>query len=79
MQYVSKCINLGLTGEVGEHRAGGPVSSSQWQSLLVPHLPVPQSLGLASAESAWWPGSPYLVQYCTQGEWAAAKRRTDAD
>lgn len=53
MQYVSTRINLGLTGEMGERRAAGPVSPSQWQALLMPHPHAPQSLELASAESAW--------------------------
>lgn len=53
---------------------GAMGSSSQWQDLRSPHLRIPQSLGPASAESVWWPGSPYQVRCCTQGEWAAVTR-----
>lgn len=53
--------------------AGGAAmgSSSRWQDLRSPHLHILQSLGLASAESMWWPGSPCRVRCCRRGEWAA--------
>lgn len=56
--------------------AGGAMqSSSRWSDLRSTCLHIPQSLGLASAESVWWPGSPCRAQCCRRGEWAAAKRR----
>ncbi|CAO2586701.1 hypothetical protein LEMLEM_LOCUS4131 [Lemmus lemmus] len=50
-------------------------SSSRSSDLRSTCLHIPQSLGLASAESVWWPGSPCRAQCCRRGEWAAAKRR----
>lgn len=52
--------------------AGGAMgSSSRCPDLRSPHLHILQSLGLAFAESVWWPGSPCPVQCCRRGEWAA--------
>lgn len=59
-------LSSGMTGERGE-----PGSSSRRQDLRSPRPHIPQSLGLASAESVWWPGLPCQVRYCTRGAWAA--------
>lgn len=54
--------------------AGGAMrSSSRWSDLRSTCLHIPQSLGLASAESVWWPGSPCRAQCCRRGEWAAER------
>lgn len=58
-----------------EGARGAMRSSSRWSDLRSTCLHIPQSLGLASAESAWWPGSPCRAQCYRPGEWAAAKRR----
>lgn len=56
----------------GRERQGLGTGSSSWcQDLGSPHLHTPQSLGLASAGTVQWPGSPSCLRCCTQDERAA--------
>lgn len=77
LQVLTACVARNqpcLMGRWVSTERPGPRSSNQLQALLSPHPQAPQSLELASAESAWWPGSPCLVQCCRRGVWAAAER-----